>query len=128
MAAELSTERPCEVDSAAAIAPRDLVYGFFKGARLLVVDDNKVNRLLLARNVESQGHRVELAENGHGDLIACGASPSTSYCSTSRWPEMDEFQVLEQIVADPQLCDVPVIVTSTVEGLESVRSLHRARR
>ncbi len=30
------------------------------GARLLVVDDNKVNRLLLTRNLELQGHRVAL--------------------------------------------------------------------
>ena len=34
------------------------------GARLLVVDDNKVNRLLLARSLELQGHHVALAENG----------------------------------------------------------------
>ena len=34
------------------------------GARLLIVDDNKVNRLLLSRSVELQGHRFALAENG----------------------------------------------------------------
>jgi CheY-like chemotaxis protein len=33
-------------------------------ARLLIVDDNKVNRLLLSRNLELQGHRTALAENG----------------------------------------------------------------
>ena len=33
-------------------------------ARLLVVDDNKVNRLLLTRSLELQGHRVAMAENG----------------------------------------------------------------
>ena len=31
---------------------------------MLVVDDNKVNRLLLARSLELQGNRVALAENG----------------------------------------------------------------
>ena len=30
------------------------------GARLLVADDNKVNRLLLSRSLELQGHRVAL--------------------------------------------------------------------
>ena len=35
-----------------------------RGARLLVVDDNKVNRLLLARTLELQGHGVTLAGNG----------------------------------------------------------------
>jgi hypothetical protein len=33
-------------------------------ARVLIVDDNKVNRLLLSRNVQMQGHRAALAENG----------------------------------------------------------------
>ena len=33
-------------------------------ARLLVADDNKVNRLLLARSLELQGHQVVLVENG----------------------------------------------------------------
>ncbi len=31
---------------------------------LLVVDDNKVNRILLARGLEGDGHKVETAENG----------------------------------------------------------------
>ena len=35
-----------------------------RGARLLVADDNKVNRLLLTRNLELQGHRVASAGNG----------------------------------------------------------------
>ena len=38
------------------------------GARLLVVDDNKVNRLLLMRNLELMGHRVVSAENGRAAL------------------------------------------------------------
>ena len=33
-------------------------------ARLLVVDDNKVNRLLLTRSLELQGHNVASADNG----------------------------------------------------------------
>ena len=39
----------------------------FKG-HLLVVDDNKVNRLLLGRGLEQQGHRVAFAENGRQAL------------------------------------------------------------
>ncbi len=35
-----------------------------RGARLLVADDNKVNRLLLTRNLELAGHVVAAAENG----------------------------------------------------------------
>ena len=35
-------------------------------------------------------------------------------------PEMDGFEVLEQLKADRQLRDLPVIVTSSVEGLDNV--------
>jgi len=42
-------------------------------------------------------------------------------------PEMDGFQVLERLLANSRLRDLPVIVTSAVEGLDSVRALHRAR-
>ena len=90
------------------------------GARLLVVDDNKVNRLLLARSIESQGHRVELAENGRVALDRLRSQPFDLVLLDIEMPELDGFQVLEQIVADPHLRDVPVIVTSAVEGLENV--------
>jgi class 3 adenylate cyclase len=35
-------------------------------------------------------------------------------------PEMDGFQVLEQLTADPKLRDLPVIVTSSLEGLDNI--------
>ena len=35
-------------------------------------------------------------------------------------PEMDGFQVLEQLVNDRQLRDLPVIVTSSLEGIDNV--------
>jgi adenylate cyclase len=90
------------------------------GARLLVVDDNKVNRLLLARSIESQGHRVELAENGRVALDRLRSQSFDLVLLDIEMPELDGFQVLEQIFADPHLRDVPVIVTSAVEGLENV--------
>jgi class 3 adenylate cyclase len=35
-------------------------------------------------------------------------------------PEMDGFEVLEALKSDPTLSDMPVIVTSSVEGLENI--------
>lgn len=90
------------------------------GARLLVVDDNKVNRLLLARSLEQQGHRVELAENGRVAVEMLRAQPYDLMLLDIEMPEMDGFEVLEVVTSDPKLCDVPVVVTSAVEGLGSV--------
>ncbi len=91
-----------------------------RGARLLVVDDNKVNRLLLTRSLELLGHRVALAENGRAALEAMRREPFDLVLLDIEMPEMDGFQVLEQIRGDLALRDVPVIVTSSLEGLENV--------
>jgi len=89
-------------------------------ARLLVVDDNKVNRLLLARSLELQGHRVALAENGRVALEMLHHEPFDLLLLDMEMPEMDGFQVLERLVNDLQLRDLPVIVTSSLEGLDNV--------
>jgi class 3 adenylate cyclase len=90
------------------------------GARLLVVDDNRVNRLLLARALELQGHRAAMAENGRIALEMLRREPFDLVLLDMEMPEMDGFQVLEQMFADLQLRDVPVIVTSSLEGIDSV--------
>lgn len=89
-------------------------------ARLLVVDDNKVNRLLLARSLELQGHRVTSAENGRVALEALKRDDVDLVLLDIEMPEMDGIQFLERLVADPRLRDVAVIVTSAHEGMDSV--------
>jgi adenylate cyclase len=90
------------------------------GARLLVVDDNKVNRLLLIRTLELQGHRAAGAENGRVALQMLEREPFELMLLDIAMPEMDGFQVLERLLASTRLRDLPVIVTSAVEGMESV--------
>jgi adenylate cyclase len=90
------------------------------GARLLVVDDNKVNRLLLSRSLEQLGHRVASAENGVVALQMLRAQPFDLMLLDMEMPELDGFGVLEQMVADSQLRDLPVIVTSSLEGVSHV--------
>jgi adenylate cyclase len=90
------------------------------GARLLVVDDNKVNRLLLSRNLELLGHRVAAVENGRVALERLRREPFDLALLDIEMPEMDGFQVLEQIRGDLALRDVPVIVTSSLEGIDNI--------
>ena len=89
-------------------------------ARLLVVDDNKVNRLLLTRNLELQGHSVASAENGRVALEMLRREGFDLLLLDMEMPELDGFQVLEQLANDRQLRDLPVIVTSSLEGVEHV--------
>jgi adenylate cyclase len=89
-------------------------------ARLLVVDDNKVNRLLLTRNLEQQGHRVDSASNGREALEKLRREPFDLMLLDMEMPEMNGFQVLEQLAGDLRLRDLPVIVTSSLEGVGNI--------
>jgi adenylate cyclase len=88
--------------------------------QLLVVDDNKVNRLLLGRGLEQQGHRVTFAENGRQALDLLRSRSFDLVLLDIQMPEMDGYQVLEQMAKDLRLRGVGVIVTSALEEIDSV--------
>jgi adenylate cyclase len=89
-------------------------------ARLLITDDNKVNRLLMSRSVELLGHQSALAENGRIALEMLRKDQFDLLLLDIEMPEMDGFAVLEQLKADPALRDIPVIVTSSLEGMGNI--------
>ncbi len=87
---------------------------------LLVVDDNKVNRLLLARGLDSQGHVIATAENGQIAMEMLRAKPYDVVLLDIDMPIMNGFQVLETVLNDPALRDIPVIMTSASDELDRV--------
>jgi adenylate cyclase len=88
--------------------------------RLLVVDDNKVNRLLLSRSLEQQGHTVEMAENGLQALELLHSKPFDMVLLDIEMPEMDGYQVLEKVSCEIQLRNIPIIMTTGLEEINSV--------
>ncbi len=88
--------------------------------RLLIVDDNTVNRLLLGRSLEQQGYSITFAENGRQALEVLHAQPFDLVILDVVMPELDGYQVLEQIVADQRLRNIPVIMASSLDELDMV--------
>ncbi|MCC6197656.1 MAG: response regulator [Burkholderiales bacterium] len=89
-------------------------------ARLLVADDNKVNRLLLTRNLELMGHAVATAENGRIALALLRRERFDLVLLDMEMPEVDGFTVLAEMKKDLALRDLPVIVTSSLEGIADI--------
>jgi adenylate cyclase len=88
--------------------------------RVLVVDDDRLNRMLLTRSLEREGHRVRCAEDGLGALEVLRHDPYDVVLLDIVMPELDGVSVLERIKSDPVLQDVPVIMISGVDETESV--------
>jgi adenylate cyclase len=88
--------------------------------RILVVDDNRVNRLLLGRGLEHEGHAVVFAEHGAEGLDLLRRERFDLMLLDVLMPELDGYEVLEQLKLDPHLRDIPVVVTSALDELDSV--------
>jgi len=86
---------------------------------ILVVDDNKMNRLKLSRSLEIQGFTVGLAEGGQQAIDSLKTESFDVVLLDIVMPGMDGYQVLERIKGDPQLRDIPVIVISALDETES---------
>lgn len=91
-----------------------------QSARILVVDDNRVNRLLLARTLEQQGHHVDYAENGRRAMTMLHDQAFDLVLLDVLMPEMDGYEVLGQVSADPLLRDTPVIMISALDEIDAV--------
>lgn len=89
-------------------------------ARLLIADDNKVNRLLLARSLEILGHEVTMAENGRVVLEFLARDRFDLLLLDIDMPELDGYQVMEHLAANSREQDIPVIVTSAREDVGSI--------
>jgi signal transduction histidine kinase len=87
--------------------------------QILVVDDNRMNRIKLFRSLEQQGHTVGLAENGQQALVTLQAESFDVVLLDILMPGMDGYQVLERIKNDPELRDIPVIVISALDEIDS---------
>jgi class 3 adenylate cyclase len=88
----------------------------------LVVDDSRVNRLVLARQLDALGLEVLEAENGIEALEQLRAHPTEIdvVLLDVLMPELDGYQTLEAMKGDEAIRHIPVIVVSAVEELESV--------
>lgn len=88
--------------------------------RILVVDDEENNREVLRRRLEREGYRVELAHNGREALERVVEKAFDLVLLDVLMPEMDGYAVLERLKAAPATRDIPVIVISALDEMQSI--------
>lgn len=91
------------------------------GTRLLVVDDNPMNRDMLQRRLESEGYQVTTAHNGKAALKLVGQHEFDLILLDILMPEMDGYEVLRVLKDSEEFQHIPVIMLTAVHEAESVR-------
>ena len=90
---------------------------------LLVVDDNKINLMMLTRALTSQGYQVSTAMDGGQALKILESNQAATIdvvLLDILMPDMDGYQLLEQIKGKEQLRHIPVIMISALDEMDSV--------
>jgi DNA-binding response OmpR family regulator len=98
-------------------------YVLREAVRILYVDDDPILREFAVVNLATEHASVETAADGRAALAAIAAEPPDLVLLDLDMPEIDGFQVLESLRADPKFQDLPVIV---VTGREDVEAVDRA--
>ena len=88
--------------------------------RILVVDDNELNRDLLGRRLTHEGHEVVLVESGRKALDLLIHENFDLILLDLLMPGMNGIEVLEHLKRDERLHGVPVIMISGLSETEAV--------
>jgi signal transduction histidine kinase len=88
--------------------------------RILVVDDERINRILLSTNLQESGYVVETAEDGQEALQMLRDQPFDAVLLDLVMPKMDGYQVLAEMKRDDALRRIPVMVISSTDEMESI--------
>ena len=90
-------------------------------AALLVVDDSDDNRYTLTRRLNREGYRnLTTASSGREALDKLRAQPFDLVLLDIMMPDMNGYEVLENVKASPALRDIPIIMISSLDDIESV--------
>jgi class 3 adenylate cyclase len=87
---------------------------------ILVVDDNEDNRDMLARRLRRQGYEALTAAGGHAALDALAKAPVDLVLLDVMMPDLDGYAVLERLKSTPALRDIPVLMISALDEMDSV--------
>ncbi|MCA9969704.1 MAG: response regulator [Anaerolineales bacterium] len=80
--------------------------------RVLCVEDNAVNMILVARIVEAEGHELIKAEDGPRALNILAETVPDIILLDINLPGIDGLELARRFKADPRLAPVPLIATT----------------
>jgi DNA-binding response OmpR family regulator len=89
--------------------------------KILIVEDDKFLRGLIAQKLDKEGYQVVEALDGEDGVKKAGAERPNLILLDLIMPGVDGFQVLSRIKSDQDLKDTPVIILSNLGQEEDIK-------
>ncbi len=78
-------------------------------AKILLVEDNEMNRDMLSRRLERKGHQVIIAVDGGAGVRLAGSEAPDLILMDMSLPVLDGWEATRQIRSDPANARTPII-------------------
>jgi class 3 adenylate cyclase len=98
--------------------PTKMAHAVEKGL-ILVVDDNEINRGVLCRQLEREGHQTASAANGRIALQVIRERSFDLVLLDMLMPELGGFETLLQLKTEESLRPIPVIMITALDEIDS---------
>ena len=80
--------------------------------RILLVEDNEMNRDMLSRRLARKGYEVALAVDGRQGVEMAQTMDYDLVLMDMSLPEVDGWDLTRMLKADPSFADVPIVAVS----------------
>ena len=89
-------------------------------AKVLLVEDNEMNRDMLSRRLQRRGYEVVIATDGEGGLALAASEAPDIVLMDMSLPILDGWEATRRLKADPSTNRIPVIAL-TAHAMSSDR-------
>ena len=93
--------------------------------KILMVEDNEVNREMLSRRLMKRGYEIVFAADGREAIVQAKACKPDVILMDVRLPNMDGLEATRHLKGDPETRAIPIIAV-TAHSMDGDRELAKA--
>ncbi len=97
-----------------------------RSARILIVDDDEIIRMIMRSELEAAGFDIQEAVDGVEACEKCGAALPDLIIADVMMPRMDGFALCRSLRADPKTKYVPILQATGLEDFESIEEAYES--
>ena len=115
-----------EVSPHRAVLENEQDLDLIRASRILVVDDNEVNRRLISEIFDGSHHEILLAEDGEQAIEIAHREKPDLVLMDIRMPRLDGRKALQILRSDAELPELPVVAVTASSLLNKEKALRKA--